>query len=184
MKALKNSMTSEVQESVGQTASDILVMLEKQADGRKKGMEALQKAGSLSDREKRKQRNVIRFLSDCAGKLRIADMPDAKAAMQFMKECYDDEVASYRQGTQKTCQKLHYLFTFVEDTFGSGNEMLVLLTECTVNKDSAKFISMYGCEDYHRHNEEMMVSERGDILMQQIVELEKGMVIKLEDADT
>lgn len=172
MKALKNSMTSEGQEPAGQTASDILAMLEKQADGRRKGMEALQKAGALSDREKRKQKNVIRFLNDCAGKLRISDMPDAKAAMQFMKERYDDEAASYRRETEKTCQKLHYLFTFVEETFGSGNEMLVLLTECTVNKDSAKFISMYGCEDYQKHNEEMMVSERGDILMQQIAELD------------
>ncbi len=172
MKALKKSVTAEGQESGGQTASDILAMIEKQKEGRQKGMEALQKAGALSDREKRKQRNVIRFLNDCAGKLRISDIPDAKAAMQFMKERYDDEVASYRHGTEKTCQKLHYLFAFVEDAFGSGNEMLVLLTECTVNKDSAKFISMYGCEDYQRHNEEMMVSERGDILIQQIAELD------------
>lgn len=189
MKALKNNVAAEGQETGVQTVDGILAMLKKQKEGRQKGMEALQKAGSLSDREKRKQRNVIRFLSDCAGKLRMADMPDAGAAMRFVKEHYDDEVASYKRETEKTGKKLHYLFTFVEDTFGSGNEMLVLLTECTVNKDSAKFISMYGCEDYHRHNEEMMVSERGDILMQQIEELdiedlEKGMVFKSEDADS
>lgn len=172
MKALKNSVAAEGQEIDKQTVDGILAMLEKQKEGRQKGMEALQKAGSLSDREKRKQRSVIRFLSDCIGKLRMSDIPDARAAMQLLKERYDEETASYKRETEKTGQKLHYLFTFVEDTFGSGNEMLVLLTECTVNKDSAKFISMYGCEDYHRHNEDMMVSERGDILMQQIAELE------------
>ena len=50
--------------------------------------------------------------------------------------------------------------------------MLVLLTECTVNKDSAKFISMYGCEEYKRYNEEMMVSDRADSILEEIARLE------------
>lgn len=50
--------------------------------------------------------------------------------------------------------------------------MLILLTECTVNRDSARFIALYGSEDYKRHNEEMMISERQDVLMQQIEELD------------
>lgn len=150
----------------------VLNMLNKQTDARKKGMEALLRAGSLSDREKKKQRKVIGFLSDCAAGLRTREAPDANGALKIIKERYDEETAAYRRETEDTGRKLHYLFAFVEDTFGSGNEMLILLTECTVNKDSAKFISMYGCEDYHRHNEEMMISERGDVLMQQIEELD------------
>lgn len=143
-------------------------LLGRQIEGRQRGMEALQKAGSLSDREKRKQRKVIRFLQECEKELRLHDMQGKDAAVQFLKERYDNEVAGYRQETEAVGQRLHYLFVFVEDTFGAGNEMLILLTECTVNQDCAKFISMYGCEDYKRHHEEMMVSERSDMLMQQI----------------
>ena len=143
-------------------------LLGRQIEGRQKGMEALQKAGSLSDREKRKQRKVIRFLQDCERAFRLQDVPDKDAALRLLKERYDREVMSYREETEETGKKLHYLFVFVEDTFGSGNEMLILLTECTVNQDSAKFISMYGSEDYQRHHEDMMVSERSDMLMQQI----------------
>ena len=170
MKALKNNLTMEKQPA--QKDNNALTLLGGQIDGRQKGMEALQKAGSLSDREKRKQRNVIRFLKDCEKELRCGNIPDNEAAMLLLKERYDEEVASYRRETKEVEQKLHYLFTFVEDTFGSGNEMLVLLTECTLNQDSAKFISMYGCEEYQRHNEEMMISERGDMLMRQIEELD------------
>ena len=144
------------------------LLLEKQIEGRQKGMEALRKAGSLSDREKRKQRKVIRFLQECEKELRLHDVQDKEEAVQFLKDRYDKEVAAYRQETGEVGQKLHYLFAFVEDTFGAGNEMLILLTECTVNQDCAKFISMYGSEDYKRHHEEMMVSERSDMLMQQI----------------
>lgn len=170
MKALKNSVE-------GGKKDTVEALLQKQIEGRQKGMEALQKAGSLSDREKRKQRHVIRFLTGCEKALRLADMegiqgPESGTAMRLIKERYDAETASYKKETEETGRKLHYLFTFVEDTFGSGNEMLVLLTECTVNQDSAKFISLYGSEDYKKHNEEMMVSERGDALMQQIGALE------------
>ncbi len=167
MKALKGSAESGGKEAVR-------ALLEKQIQGRQKGMEALQKAGSLSDREKRKYRRVIRFLSDCEKALRLADteQTDGQAAMQLLKERYDAETVSYKKETEQTGHKLHYLFAFVEETFGSGNEMLVLLTECTVNQDSAKFISLYGSEDYIKHNEEMMVSERGDVLMREIEKLE------------
>lgn len=146
----------------------VRTILEKQITGRQKGMEALQKAGSLSEREKRKQRKVIRFLQDCGRELRLHDVPDADAAVRLLKNRYDEEVTSYRRETEEVGNELHYLFAFVEDSFGAGNEMLILLTECTVNQDSAKFISMYGCEDYRKHHEEMMVSERSDLLMQQI----------------
>lgn len=154
------------------SADDVLSMLRAQIEGRHKGMEALQKAGSLSDREKRKQRHVIRFLEKCEKDLRLENLQDGEAVFAFLKACYDKEVLSYKHKTNDTGDKLHYLFAFVEDAFGEGNEMLVLLTECTVNKDSARFISLYGSEDYKRHNEEMMISERKDMLMQQIEELD------------
>lgn len=179
MKAVKNhAMQTETAGDVAsglqdkQSVEAVLALLEKQIDGRQKGMEALQKAGSLSDREKRKQRSVIRFLSDCVKRLRLEELPDSEAALEFLKARYDEEVVAYRGETNETGQKLQHLFGFVEDVFGSGNEMLVLLTECTVNQDSAKFISMYGCEAYRRHNEELMVSERGDLLLREIEELE------------
>lgn len=167
MKAVKNSMAQEEK-----AADEVIKMLERQIEGRQKGMEALLKGGSLSDREKRKQKSVIHFLQDCVKKLRLEDITGGAEALAFLKERYEEEAASYKRETDAAGEKLHYLFAFVEDTFGAGNEMLILLTECTVNQDSAKFIGMYGCEDYQRHNEEMMISEREDTLMRKIEALD------------
>lgn len=89
-----------------------------------------------------------------------------------MKEQFDAKVAKYKQDTEWVKERLHFLFQFVEDTFGSGNEMLILVTECTVQADCAKFISLYECEDYQRHNEELMLTERGSELTARIEELE------------
>ena len=181
MKAIRNSVDSNSgsidtnQDGIGtkdSSSGKIYAMLEQQIEGRQRGMESLMKAGSLSEREKRKQKKVIHFLTDCAKMLKQDDAENDADALKSLKAFYDKESSAYKAETQEIKMKLHYLFTFVEDTFGSGNEMLILLTECTINKDSAKFISMYGCDEYKRHNEEMMVSERGDTIMEEIVKLE------------
>jgi hypothetical protein len=50
--------------------------------------------------------------------------------------------------------------------------MLLFVTELTVNENSARFISMFGSEDYKKHNEELMLSERQKEMIEKIKELE------------
>ena len=154
------------------SADELLALLSKQREGRQKAMDSLQKAGALSARDKKKSRAVVRFLSTCEKTLRTADQADAGEAFSLLEGLFQAEVADYREKTQEVQKMLHFLFQFVEDTFGSGNEMLLLMTECTVQEDCAKFISLYGCEDYRRHNEELMLTERGDELLTKIEALE------------
>lgn len=166
LKALKSKMES------GCSAGELLTMLERQSESRQKAIDSLQKAGAMSVRDKVKSRAIVKFLSECAKKLRVESVPDAQAAFAQIKEKFDAKVTQYKQDTAAVKERMHYLFRFVEDVFGSGNEMLILVTECTVQSDCAKFISMYGCEDYQHHNEELMLSERSDQLIEQIKELE------------
>ena len=46
------------------------------------------------------------------------------------------------------------------------------MTELTVNENSSRFIATFGCPDYQRHNEEMMLSERQGEILDQIRQLE------------
>ena len=165
LKAVKAKMES------GCSSDELLTLLEMQTEGRRKSMDSLQKAGALSARDKVKNRAIVRFLNECAKKLRVEDVTDVQTAFAKIKESFDVKVLQYKQDTADLKERIHYLFRFVEDVFGSGNEMLILVTECTVQADCAKFISMYGCEDYQRHNEELMLTERSDQLIEQIKEL-------------
>ena len=162
LKALKARAES------GGGAEELLALLGQQAEGRRKAMESLQKAGALAARDKRKNRAVISLLTDCEKQLRVSDADSGGEAFAQVKERFDAEVAGYKQNTGMVKERLHFLFQFVEDSFGSGNEMLLLMTECTVQADCAKFINMYGCEDYQRHNEELMLTERSDGLLAEI----------------
>ncbi len=166
LKALKAKTES------GCSAQELTALLGQQTEGRKKAVDSLKRAGALSTREKEKSKAVIRFLEECERQLRIEGAEDASEAFAKLKDKFDEKVSVYKADTANVKERLHHLFVFVEDTFGSGNEMLVLVTECTAQADFAKFISMYGCEDYQRHNEELMLTERSSVLMEQIDKLE------------
>ena len=46
--------------------------------------------------------------------------------------------------------------------------MLILVTELTVNNDSARFIGQFGCAAYQRHSSDLMLSERSNSLQEEI----------------
>lgn len=156
----------------GAGAEELAAIAGQQSSARQKAMESLRKAGALSEREKRKDRYIVRFLGDCEKLIRISGAEEGMEVFDPVKDKFDALVATYKEDTGTVQEKLHFLFTFVDDTFGSGNEMLLLMTECTVQADCAKFIGMYGCEDYQKHNEEMMLTERGAGLLEKIEALE------------
>ncbi len=158
-------------EQVDTDTAQVIARLELLAEGRKKQLESLQNAGALSDEDKRKHRKVIRFLEESRKELYVSDVTDGGAAFAFLKEKYDNTVAAMKKDTQQVQVELQALFAFVEEAFAEGNEMLILVTELTVNQNSARFIATFGSEDYKRHNKELMLSERSEEIKAQIMEL-------------
>ncbi len=158
------------------TAGQVIAQLEKQAEGRKKLMENLLSAGSLSDSDRKKHRRVIGFLEERRRELLVGESATGADAYGFLKEKYTALVARMKQETAKAQDELHALFVFAEEAFGgsggaSGNEMLILVTELTVDSACAGFIATFGSPDYKRHNEELMLTERSDDIRAQIAEL-------------
>ncbi len=144
----------------------------KQAESRRKLMDTMTKAGTLSKEEKQKQRLVISFLEDCAREIRMKQLTTAKEGFMLLKAAFDKKVADMKAENTQIKERLHHVFGFCEVAFMDGNELLILMTELTVNTYSARFIATYGSEDYTRHNEELMLHERQDELLQEITELD------------
>lgn len=147
--------------------------LDAQLEGRRKVLYNLQTAGSLSDEDKRKHKRVIRFLEERRKELFLREFEGD--AFEWIKAKFNAEVARMQMETKRTGEQLHALFSFAEQAFssaeGSGNEMLILVTELTVGKSSSAFIANFGSEDYRRHNEELMLSERQSELKGKIAAL-------------
>ena len=90
----------------------------------------------------------------------------------LLKSAFDKEVATMKEENARIQEMLHNVFTFSEEAFMDGNEMIVLVTELTVNAYSSRFIGLYGSVDYRKHNEELMLHERQDDILQEIAKLE------------
>ena len=147
-------------------------MLEAQIQGRNKLMESARMAGSLSEAERRKGRRLTRFMEEEKKKLLMEGVSEGKEAFAFLKAAFDSETMELKNQTARTGRRLENLFTFTENAFPEGNEMLILVTELTVNNDSARFIGQFGCPAYQRHSNDLMLSERGNCLQDEIAALD------------
>ncbi len=152
--------------------NEVIRILDVQIAGREKLLESKQKANTLSDAEKRKQKRLLRFLQEARKELYLGESKTAEAAFAVIKKKFDGEVAQLKRENGLVQSRLHNLFAFAEAAFAQGNEILLLVTELTVNTNSARFISMFGSADYARHNQELMLSERRNDLLQEIGALE------------
>ncbi len=81
-------------------------------------------------------------------------------AFALVKQRFDADVAQMQQQQVLLKEKLSNLFRFVEKIYGAGNEMLVLVTDLTVNYNSAKFLARYGCKEYEKYNKKFQIYER------------------------
>lgn len=155
----------------GCASTQIMELLEQQADGRRKLLKNLQNANALSEQDRKKHQGVIRFLEEGRKELYLNDTASGTAAYEFLKKRYTGKLERLKEETDRVQQELHALFVFVEEAFVQGNELLILVTELTVNNASSRFIATFGSADYKKHNEELMLSERQDNIMVQIAEL-------------
>ena len=160
------------QETGAAERADVTGMLGQFIAQTRKRLNSLQAANSLSAAERRKHLKVIAFLESCQKACYAGETHAGADEFALIKEKYDERVTELKRETQKTQAELAALFSFVEKAFAEGNEMLVMVTQLTVNSASAQFIAAFGSEAYLKHSRELMLGVRSDELKAQIKELE------------
>lgn len=154
-----------------QTVDGFMEMLDKQLAAREKVLDNLEKANSLSATDRKKHKRMIAFLTTVKKELLAEKLKAGETAFDKVKCKFDGQVAGMKEQVAKIALRLHHLFEFTGRAFGEGNEMLVLVTELTINSGSSRYISMFGCEDYQKYNKLLMVSERQEDLRGEIEKL-------------
>lgn len=150
----------------------LISILEKQIGVKEKMLNSLAKANSLSKTDKRKIKRIIKYLEALKKELYVSRLPSGQLAYEQIKANYNQKVLSMKSETETVKAMLHHMFLFTEKAFGEGNEMLILVTELTVNTYGAKFIGMFGSEDYNKYSNKLMISERQMDLKKEIAALE------------
>lgn len=119
-------------------------------------------AGALSKDEIQKKRMLVRFLDTIL---------DESCDFNGISDRYAAQLNKIKELTATCSDELHQLFDFCARAFENGNEMLLLMTELTVNTYSSRFISRFKCEDYYKHDDELQLSGRLNEIDKEIDEL-------------
>ena len=154
-------------------SSNISVALEDEERKCQISMDKLEAAGSLSSEKKQ----LLKRVRDTLNEMRCSLLNHGDSSFEdssckdnsamhgdngfaIVKSVYDKELDNMKALEKEVGGRLEALFCFVEDAFGDGQEMLVLVSELTENSYSAKYISMFGCDSYSKYSERLMVSDR------------------------
>ena len=96
---------------------------------------------------------------------------DSASAFIVIKSVFDVMTAELKTLAGETKEKINNALLFCEKAFGADREISLLVTELTAQKQCAKFIGRYGCEQYFRFNKELLISERHNEITREILEL-------------
>lgn len=138
-------------------------------------MEALERGRKASTLSREKQiclQGVITALQNNKMQLMMEHSMDDESGYAMMKRAFEKSVSELKEKAQKAGEKLEHAFTFCEEAFGEGDEILIFVTELTANYDTARYIGHYGCEKYDLHNKELQFAQRQIELEKKVKELD------------
>lgn len=95
-------------------------------------------------------------------------LQDGCEIFKIIKKEFDKLTKKLLKDSNNTSIKLSNIFKFCEEVFKDGQELLIFITELTMNYYTSEFISQYGCDEYFIHNKELMFYERQKSIIQEI----------------
>ncbi len=119
-------------------------------------------------------RRSVQTIESYARTLHIADEREPDAAFSLVKEHFETETAKRKEEISAVSAALEHAFAFMEAAFGESQEMVVFVTELTVNFYSARFISENGCDPYYVYNRGLMFAERQQGILKELDSLQNA----------
>ena len=141
-------------------------LLERHILRRKDILDKGKKSSSLSYEKQNVLLRIIAVLEK--ENLLISGESDKEIAFGYLKEAFAKMISSAKINAEESGKKLSNAFKFLEEVFPESQEILIFVTELTVNYYDAKFISRYGCEEYYKHNKELLFYERQQEILAEI----------------
>ena len=171
--ALLTELLSSLKRIRNTTSSDLQKSIADEIEEKQKKLDVGKQASNLSDSEKYNLNLAISKLEEMKKLLQNGNPKDKNSGFEILKTNYNYRVKHLSATVQKAKDQLKNMFNFSEDVFGDGQEMVILVTELTISRDGAHFISKYGCDEDFKHNKELLFYERQRDIMSEIEKLEE-----------
>lgn len=157
-----------MQPEFSKVKEDFASILEKQVELKRKTLLAKTRASSLSEDDMDKINGTIAILEE-ERELMIKECPsDGVGAFKLLKKDFEKRKKTLGKTVKEAGEKLSCLFQYCEEAFGDGQELLILVTELTLSYYGTHYISRYGCQEYFKHNKELLFYERQKEIIKEV----------------
>ena len=127
-------------------------------------LQSAERSGLLSPSEKTHQLTVLQLLREWTPNLST----DAKSTFESVKVQFDKQCKKRQEAMKLASEALEYAFTFMEDAFREGQEMVIFVTELTMNSKAASFITEVVCERYFTYCKSLCIGSRRAALLNEL----------------
>ncbi len=148
-------------------------VLEKQLLIREKSLEENMELGLYDKEQVRAHRSVIKALDSYLLEVKKQNLMDKEAAFEYIRACFGMETAKREELIEKSGKYLEHAFDFMEFAFLESQEMVVFVTELTVNRYSAAFIQENGCDRFYQYNKRLLFGEQQREILSGIQEVKE-----------
>ena len=128
-------------------------------------------SGTLTPLDLKKFNYVIKTLMYLLEEFKVEGIESNDTSFELIRRDYEQRVAAHTKRVEIKKNNIENVFKFVEEVFGEGQEMVILVAELTTRYAAAKFISTFGSDSYFKHNKEVLFYERKQELLSKIDEL-------------
>ena len=129
------------------------------ADAGREDMERRIRAGQNERRLRSSFGKVYETLDRYAGLITDCD-GDGPAAFERLRAAFLKERETLEEVVSKASAQLEYAFDFMEAAFGESQEMVVFITELSVNRYAVWFLGENDCDRYYMYNKSLLFADQ------------------------
>lgn len=131
---------------------------------RENALKQQEKTGLLAPEAKQFELQVLSLLRQWAPDPSLAP----KEAFTSVRAGFEQLTGARTTAIAEASAALEYAFTFMEDAFGEGQEMVIFVTELTMDPDISAFIMENGCERYFKYNKSLLIGSRRAAILKEL----------------
>lgn len=150
-------------------------ILERQLNLKQEEFDKKKEQGLLSKEQILTMRKVLSALESYLMMVKKEDAPEKEVIFEAIKASFEQEVEKRELQIEESSKSLEYAFDFMEMAFLESQEMVVFVTELTVNRYSSAFIQENGCDRYYQYNKQLLFGQQRQEILSGIDEVKKLM---------
>lgn len=150
---------------IGSGSAEVSDKLEELAAKETAETDRRDRAGNLSSSDRTMRKHLVAFYTHAKERVDKGE---------GIKEIFNESVLSLKADTDRELSRIDCMFSAMEKIFGrQSNEMLVLVTNLTLNPDTSEFLLNHRSASYGEYSSVLQVEDRGSKLRKQILALEE-----------